>query len=89
MNDKYRPSNGTEGIGFQERYCFRCKNDDEEKGKLCDILTRTYAFDVDDPRYPEEWTYKDGKPVCTAFQDVDTPEIEPRCKHTLEMFKEA
>jgi hypothetical protein len=82
---KYRPSNGTEGIGFQEGFCFRCKKD---KNSDCDILSRSYLYDIDDEDYPDEWTYKDGKPICTAFKDENEPDIEPRCKDTIEMFPE-
>ncbi len=73
MTEKYRPANGTEGDVFMERFCFQCKNDDYPEGDGCRILANTFAFDVDDERYPSEWIYdKDGKPVCTAFES-DNP----------------
>ena len=70
MSDKYRPSNGSEGDWFMAEFCDQCAKDDVDNNKLCDILTRTYAYDVDDKGYPKEWTYDEGIPVCTAFEEV-------------------
>lgn len=71
----YRPSNGTEGDYFQEAWCARCKADRayrESGGKEagCDLIARSMAFKVDEPRYPKEWVWRDGYPVCTAFDDL-------------------
>lgn len=53
---------------FMDKFCADCIHDDEENEKYCEILTRTFAFDVKDPEYPSEWTFdEDGDPVCTAF----------------------
>ena len=73
MSESYRPSNGTEGIGFYENWCSRCRHDgpDDEDGG-CQILCRTLTFNVTDSEYPEEWTYDDeGSPTCTAFEEED------------------
>lgn len=70
MSERYRPSNGTEGIGFYENWCERCRHDrpDDEDGG-CRILCRTLMFNVDEPGYPDEWIYDDtGNPTCTAFE---------------------
>lgn len=68
----YRPSNGTEGESFQCAFCERCTKDDPEVDICCDILTRTAAFGIEDPEYPQEWCYGDaGQPVCTAFEERD------------------
>ncbi len=70
----YRPSNGTEGIGFYENWCGLCVADipfregDCENG--CRILANTLVYDLDDPEYPDEWVYDaDGNPCCTAFRE--------------------
>lgn len=64
---KYRPSNGTEGGLFMERYCHQCRRDSEERP--CEILTRAVWADIDDPEYPAEWQYSDSRqPMCTALE---------------------
>lgn len=36
------------------------------------ILCKTMVYEVNDPKYPEEWTYDaNGSPVCTAWQKWD------------------
>jgi len=69
MKDKpYRPSNGTEGDMFQEKFCEKCVYDDYDNDVYCEILGDSMAFNVDDKEYPKEWTYdKNGCPTCTAF----------------------
>jgi len=70
----YRPSNGTEGEMFSERYCERCAHDatyrrtfEAEDG--CRILTSTLVYDVAEKGYPAEWVYDAaGVPTCTAFE---------------------
>jgi hypothetical protein len=88
---KYRPSNGTEGMGFTEHFCDRCINQhpDPDNPKQCMILCRTMVHDVKDKEYPEEWTYDDnGRPTCTAWKKwdwgrdddgnwIDPPEMPP------------
>ena len=68
----YRPSNGTEGLVFQDHFCVRCIYDGDEGrvAKYCDILSRTMIYEIEDPEYPREWIYdKDGQPICTAFEE--------------------
>lgn len=49
---------------FMNYFCFRCKME-----KDCEILSDTLVYDVDDQKYPKEWTYdNDGDPVCEAFK---------------------
>lgn len=76
---KYRPSNGTEGDGFHENFCFQClherwvhrQEEDRDEDK-CIIMNHTLLYQVDDPRYPSEWTYDDkGNPTCTKFVKFD------------------
>jgi hypothetical protein len=65
---KYKPSNGTEGMYFLEKFCCLCQRENL-KNINCDILTRTTVYNIDDREYPEEWIYQNGKPICTAFED--------------------
>lgn len=79
----YRPSNGTEGMIFEESFCDRCVKDDDEDN-LCAIHTNALLFDIGDDDYPKEWVFdKDGRPTCTAFDDG----CPPRCSETLDLFK--
>jgi len=65
---KYRPSNGSEGMDFMTRFCDQCVYEDWEGDKECPIIGATMIYDVDDPEYPEEWTYDQaGDPICTKF----------------------
>lgn len=86
----YRPSNGTEGADFQDRWCCRCERDakfSEDYPELgCQILANTFVYEVDDPRYPKEWVVKDGSPCCTAFVQLGR-NIPYRCDKTLDMFQ--
>lgn len=79
----YRPSNGTEGEGFEARWCQRCANDDYEGGVYCEILGAAMANEQ-----PAEWVYRNRQPCCTAFVSFDgmQPKPEPRCPLTREMF---
>ncbi len=75
----YRPSTGTEGACFIERWCFNCKHDqpyrDGDFGDSCPIVANSFVYDVEDPNYPPEWQYgADGIPICTAFQEIDAPD---------------
>lgn len=63
----YQPSNGTEGEMFMERWCHRCMKDENQD---CDIIARTFVYDVKDPDYPKEWRWNGkGQPECTAFEE--------------------
>ena len=75
----YRPSNGTEGEMFMERFCYRCKHDEDfqkhQAGEGCGILSATMIYDTEDDEYPEEWVSDDDvglvNPRCTAFEKVE------------------
>lgn len=67
----YRPSNGSEGEMFQEKWCYRCaKYPAVDSDVDCDILARSFWNDIDDPKYPKEWIQdaNGDNPRCTAFQ---------------------
>jgi hypothetical protein len=84
----YRPSNGTEGIGFMAEWCDECARDDEyqtaeAEGRSgpdgCPILARVLLHNVGEPGYPTDWIYSDlgppwyGRPRCTAFIPIGEP----------------
>lgn len=88
----YRPSNGTEGADFMNQWCCRCERDreyqqDETQGEPCEILGRTFSFNVEDAEYPREWCYKDGKPTCTDFVPAGDEVPRKPCPLTEDMFK--
>lgn len=96
MTERYRPTSGTEGAGFFERWCCRCardksmsegKNfDDCTEDEVCPIIANTFAYDVDDPKYPVEWIVDADGPRCTAFVHMDVGIPPPRCPRTIDMF---
>ncbi len=77
------PANGTEGAGFEERWCARCANDDPDTGDICEILGNAHCG-----VQPSQWVVEAGRPRCTAFVPYDglKPLPEPRCPFTMEMF---
>lgn len=87
MNNKYRPSNGTEGEGFMEEHCHQClherwthrQKEDRDEDK-CPIIFLAMSYGVNDPEYPREWTYDTkGQPMCTKFVKFDWgDEDDPR-----------
>jgi hypothetical protein len=82
---KYRPSNGTEGEMFQERWCYDCTKDTDQN---CSILLRAFWADIDEPEYPAEWQYgPDGQPRCTAFHRIGTEEPHKPLPGQMEMFE--
>lgn len=63
MNYKlYRPSNGSEGMDFEEAYCLKC-----DYGQNCPIHDLTMIFNEDEDDYPNQWRYVDKRPTCIAF----------------------
>lgn len=72
--EKWRPSNGTEGAMFMERWCGNCAHDKAYRdgtGDACPIANNALLFNEDEPGYPAEWQYDDdGQPKCTAFEEV-------------------
>jgi len=81
---KYRPSNGTEGMWFMDKFCAHCIHDNGDD-KMCEIITLTMSYNVNDKEYPEEWCYDDnGNATCTKHvrwdwgKDDDGNWIEPQ-----------
>lgn len=72
MGKLYRPSNGSEGEWFQHQWCNRCEKDRRED-RPCKILSRSMAYDIDEPGYPREWVYaENGHPMCTKFEPIES-----------------
>jgi len=91
----YRPSNGTEGMGFMDLCCGECVHDwafrQGESDAGCEIVARALMFGKDDKKYPREWCYDaDGHPTCTAFKqrpDNDKPGTASRFAKGLKRRK--
>lgn len=84
MIEKYRPSNGTEGMWFMSEWCDKCTI----RG-ICKILSKTMTYDIDDPEYPHQWIRdSEGYPECTSFTDSRKP-ASYHCKKTADLFAEA
>jgi hypothetical protein len=77
VGNAYRPSNGDEGMWFIDKFCSNCIHGKYEhtgntKDNPCDILSRSFCFDLKHPDYPKEWIYNDkGSPCCTAHVHWD------------------
>lgn len=67
---KFRPSNGTIGEAFMDDFCYTCK-----RFHGCEIYPRAMLYQIDEPEYPDEWTYDaDGEACCMAYIPVGTPD---------------
>lgn len=72
--NSYRPSNGSEGMGFTGEFCDNCvhENPDPDSKRKCELLSATMMLDPWEKGYPREWQYTpEGKPTCTAFVKWD------------------
>lgn len=70
MNNKYRPSNSTDGEAFMSEFCYQCHKmpHSPEADNQCAILGATFFYGTDEPEYPIQWQ-QDGKSSwCTAFK---------------------
>lgn len=71
----YRPSNGTEGMWFEEKYCMNCIHCDPDPDgeKQCLVLMNALCFDLKDKEFPKEWVSDaDGKNArCTKWVKWD------------------
>ena len=70
--ESYRPSNGSEGIWFEDKFCQKCAketwNAETDKGIKCPILDGMLLYGIDEKEYPSELIYEDKNPTCTAFK---------------------
>ena len=70
----YRPSNGSEGEMFRDRWCDHCTKDDYDNEVYCPILSSSMCFETSDKNYPRELKHDEkGQPCCTAFESKGTP----------------
>lgn len=85
--ERYMPSNGTEGMSFEEDHCMQCINCDPNPSgkKQCKIWFNAINSW---PQGIAQWIYRDGKPTCTNFvkwdwgndgdpDDPDNPKAPP------------
>ena len=79
MTYSYRPSNGTEGEIFMEKWCYRCRRDQKfqethDGNDGCPIILAAMIHDRAQPKYPMEWVSDDDvglvNPRCTAFEVI-------------------
>lgn len=73
MSQLYRPSCGSEGLDFIDRWCGRCMRESRfrqtrDGADACRIVARTFHLKVTDPDYPKEWIEDEAGPRCTAFE---------------------
>lgn len=67
----YRPSSGTEGAMFMERFCDLCQRDAGFRTGTddgCIIAAATMVYEITDPEYPKEWVRRGNTVECTAFE---------------------
>lgn len=89
--EQYEPSNGTEGMCFQEDWCCNCARDkvmngeatqeeaDADDSLYCQILGASYRGEA------VEWReLPTGEVKCIAFVPMGE-RIQDRCPHTLEL----
>lgn len=74
--EHYRPSNGSEGMWFEDQFCEICaKMGKDGNPPHCMIWG---SMMVDEQR--DEWCYIDKKPTCTAFQTHEQSAQEKKIK---------
>ena len=84
MTKPWRPSNGTDGMWFESKFCDKCGletwDPETDKGIKCSILDGMILYGVDKKEYPGELIYdENGKPTCTAFK-LPSPRKKPEPK---------
>lgn len=82
----YRPSSGTEGADFITEWCCECERDINED---CPILANSFAYNIDEPGYPQEWRYGKSGPECTAYVERGKPIPNPIDTLTPDLFDAA
>lgn len=78
----FQPSNGTHGDIFMSEFCYRCSKSphNPDAKNQCMIVLATMAYDKEDPEYPKQWRYVNGKPTCTSFKSREEFNLERRLK---------
>jgi hypothetical protein len=73
----YMPSNGTEGLMFEEQWCGSCV-----KLKTCRRMVNACAGITQ-----TDWRYgDDGRPECKAWTDQHPARKAYRCRKTVDLF---
>lgn len=54
ISTKYRPSNGSEGMWFEENFCHQCTHDDFENDVFCKTLGDLHCGEVEEIRQTKE-----------------------------------
>lgn len=73
----FRPSNGTEGMVFEEHFCSNCIHEkfihtQNHKDKQCPVYSGMILFEVNEEDYPPELVFdSEGWPVCTKWTKWD------------------
>lgn len=73
----YRPSNGSEGMWFDGKFCGRCIHEkfmhtQKHGDQQCDIYNRMVLREINEPDYPKEIVYdQNDHGSCTAFVKWD------------------
>lgn len=83
MKEKYRPSNGTDGMWFEEKFCMQCRrcNPDPDKQPQCKILLRMLVYGTEEKEYPKQLIYDEkGNGICTSFEQHDWSKGRPKPK---------
>jgi len=74
---KNKPHINPHGESFIDKYCMKCIHcDPDPSGDIqCSIFCAGVSYRDDEPGYPEEWQYKNGKPICIKHKKWDWNEM--------------
>ena len=76
MSKLYRPSNGTEGLSFMERFCYACERDAKYRETELGEDSCPIASEATLGGGAKEWSYDaKGEPTCTAFEPEVSEEV--------------
>lgn len=67
----YCPSNGTEGMVFESKFCDHCIHENAELQKYCDLATNAHFFHPTEREFPIEWVRSGNGPSCTSYVQWD------------------
>lgn len=73
----FRPSNGTEGMIFEEHFCHCCIHEkwvhtQDDADMKCEIYSNMILFEIKEDGYPVELVFdSEGWPVCTNWKKWD------------------
>lgn len=80
--EPYRPSNGTEGMMFEARWCETCRKwrDNPDAKTQCQIAWRAGGYMPGDKLFPKQWRHApDGSgPECTSWRPRKSARLKMR-----------